>query len=57
LKPVLKASTTKQSKYAIQCLNAIIADENEKMKIFGEIIDQIKVILNLLEFSFINSII
>jgi hypothetical protein len=45
LKPVLKASTTKQSKYAIQCLNAIIADENEKMKIFGEIIDQIKVIL------------
>lgn len=37
------ASTTKQAKYAIQCLNAIIADENEKMKVFGEIIDQIKV--------------
>lgn len=39
------ASTTKQAKYAIQCLNAIIADENEKMKVFGEIIDQIKVFL------------
>ncbi|CAG2104988.1 unnamed protein product [Medioppia subpectinata] len=39
---VLKASTSKQAKYAIQCLNAIIGDENEKMRIFGEIIDQIK---------------
>ncbi|KAF7494831.1 Sister chromatid cohesion protein PDS5 -like protein B [Sarcoptes scabiei] len=41
-KYILKASTTKQSKYAIQCLNSIILDENEKIKVFGNIIDQIK---------------
>ncbi|RWS23881.1 hypothetical protein B4U80_05305, partial [Leptotrombidium deliense] len=39
---VLKASSTKQAKYAIQCLNAIIQDDSEKMKIFGQILDQIK---------------
>ncbi|RWS10891.1 hypothetical protein B4U79_10779 [Dinothrombium tinctorium] len=39
---ILKAASTKQAKYAIQCLNAIIQDDNEKMKIFGQILDQIK---------------
>jgi len=39
---ILKASSTKQSKYAIQCLDAIIQEENEKMNIFGEMIDKIK---------------
>jgi sister-chromatid-cohesion protein PDS5 len=39
---VLKSTSTKQSKYAIQCLNAIITDDSEKMKIFSQIMDQIK---------------
>jgi len=40
---VLKASTSKQAKYAIQCLNSIVNDESEKNKIFGQILDRIKV--------------
>lgn len=40
---LISATSTKQAKYAIQCLNAIVSDENEKMKIFGQILDQIKV--------------
>lgn len=39
---ILKASSSKQAKYAVQCLNSIINDESEKNKIFGEIIDRIK---------------
>ncbi|XP_015792482.1 sister chromatid cohesion protein PDS5 homolog B [Tetranychus urticae] len=39
---VLKASSTKQAKYAIQCLNAIIGDDEEKLRIFAQILDQIK---------------
>lgn len=39
---ILNASTTKQAKYAIKCLNAIILDDNEKIKIYGDIIDKIK---------------
>lgn len=38
----LLASSTKQAKYAAQCLNSIVQDENEKIKIFGQILDQIK---------------
>ena len=38
-----KASSTKQAKYAIQCLNAIIQDDDEKLKMFALILDQIKV--------------
>lgn len=36
------ASTTKQAKYAVQCLNAIILEDAKKVKVFGEIIDKIK---------------
>lgn len=39
---ILKASTSKQAKYAVQCLNSIINDESEKNKIFGQILDRIK---------------
>lgn len=39
---ILKASTSKQAKYAVQCLNSIVNDESEKNKIFGQIIDRIK---------------
>ena len=39
---ILKASTSKQAKYAVQCLNSIINDESEKNKIFGQIIDRVK---------------
>ena len=39
---VLKPASTKQSKYAIQCLNAIISDDGEKMKVFCQILDQVK---------------
>lgn len=42
LKYSYTASTTKQAKYAIKCLNAIILDDNEKIKIYGDIIDKIK---------------
>lgn len=39
---ILKPSSTKQSKFAIQCLNSIIQDDNEKMKVFGQMLDDIK---------------
>lgn len=39
---ILKASTSKQAKYAVQCLNSIVNDESEKNKIFSQIIDRIK---------------
>lgn len=39
---IIKPASTKQAKYAIQCLNAIIQDDNEKMKIFGQVLDQVK---------------
>src|SRR5690606_16943718 len=39
---ILKATTTKQAKYAVQCLNAIINDDTEKQRVFGEILDSIK---------------
>ena len=37
-----KPSSTRQSKYAIQCLNAIIRDENDRRKIFNEIVDKVR---------------
>lgn len=37
------ASTTKQAKYAIQCLNSIIQDDEEKRKMFAQILDSVKV--------------
>lgn len=39
---ILKPSSTKQSKFAIQCLNSIIQEDNEKMKVFGQMLDNIK---------------
>ncbi|KAI1280333.1 Sister chromatid cohesion protein PDS5 -like protein B [Halotydeus destructor] len=39
---ILKPASTKQAKYAAQCLNAIIQDDSEKMKVFAQILDQIK---------------
>jgi len=39
---ILKASTSKQAKYAVQCLNSIVNDESEKNKMFSQIIDRIK---------------
>lgn len=39
---ILTASSPKQAKYAIQCLNAVISSEQEKDKIFGQILDSIK---------------
>lgn len=39
---ILKASTTKQAKHAVLCLNAIIGDENERSRIFGDILDRLK---------------
>ncbi|KAH9410377.1 Sister chromatid cohesion protein PDS5 A [Tyrophagus putrescentiae] len=41
-KYILNAATTKQAKYAVQCLNAIILDDTTKVRVFGEIIDKIK---------------
>lgn len=39
---ILTASSPKQAKYAIQCLNSVINSEQEKEKIFGQILDSIK---------------
>lgn len=39
---ILTASSPKQAKYAIQCLNSVISSEQEKDKIFGQILDSIK---------------
>lgn len=39
---IVKPASTRQAKFAIQCLNSIIQDENEKQKIFGQILDQVK---------------
>lgn len=39
---ILTATSPKQAKYAIQCLNAVVTNENEKDKIFGQILDSIK---------------
>lgn len=39
---ILTASSPKQAKYAIQCLNSVISSEQEKEKIFGQILDSIK---------------
>lgn len=39
---ILKASSPKQAKYAIQCINSVITSEQEKDKIFGQILDSIK---------------
>lgn len=39
---ILTASSPKQSKYAIHCLNSVISNEQEKEKIFGQILDSIK---------------
>lgn len=39
---ILNASSPKQAKYAIQCLNSVITSEREKDRIFGEILDSIK---------------
>lgn len=39
---ILTASSPKQAKYAIQCLNSVITNEQEKDKIFGQILDSIK---------------
>lgn len=39
---ILTASSPKQAKYAIQCLNSVISNEQEKDKIFGQILDSIK---------------
>jgi len=39
---ILTASSPKQAKYAIQCLNSVITSEQEKDKIFGQILDSIK---------------
>jgi len=39
---VLSPGSTRQSKYAIQCLNAIIQDDTDRHKIFSEILDKVK---------------
>ena len=39
---IIHPSSTRQAKYGVQCLNSIISDDNEKMKIFGKIVDDIK---------------
>lgn len=39
---ILTASSPKQAKYAIQCLSSVITNEQEKDKIFGQILDSIK---------------
>lgn len=39
---IVKPASTRQAKFAIQCLNSIIEDEGEKQKIFGQILDQVK---------------
>lgn len=39
---ILSASSAKQAKYAIQCLSSVITDEQEKDKLFGQILDSIK---------------
>jgi len=39
---ILNASSPKQAKYAIHCLNSVITNEQEKDKIFGQILDSIK---------------
>lgn len=39
---ILTASSPKQAKYAIQCLTSVISSEQEKDKIFGQILDSIK---------------
>lgn len=39
---ILTASSPKQAKYAIQCLNSVVTNEHEKEKIFGQILDSIK---------------
>lgn len=39
---ILKASSPKQAKYAVQCLNSVISNDQEKDKIFGKILDSIK---------------
>lgn len=39
---ILTASSPRQAKYAIQCLNSVISSEQEKDNIFGHILDSIK---------------
>lgn len=39
---ILTASSPKQAKYAIQCLNSVITSEQDKDRIFGQILDSIK---------------
>lgn len=39
---ILKASSPKQAKYAVQCLNSVISNDQEKDKVFGHILDSIK---------------
>lgn len=39
---ILNASSPKQAKFAIRCINSVITDENEKDKIYGQILDSIK---------------
>lgn len=39
---ILEASSPKQAKYAIQCINSIVTCEQEKDQIYGQILDSIK---------------
>lgn len=39
---ILKASSPKQAKFAVQCLNSVITNDQEKDKVFGQILDFIK---------------